>query len=182
MENKNLWISIGAVIIIGIIIFSFINQNNNSDDINEQEMNVSEQELEQNNEQELIIENGQVPKFINLNLFLQDKSKVESGDCGITQQTTVTVPYTKRTADASLRFLLDNGGELSKYANYKDVRIENGIAKIELENSMTKDGQPISSLSSCEITHLESVLNDTLTQYSSINSIEIFSPEGKINF
>ncbi len=115
-----------------------------------------------------------------LTLYVQDKEAARTKDCGVTIKETRLVPKTTAVADTSLKMLF--ASELSQYGTYKSVSISNGIAKVELQNNKTASGNPISSLSSCEIIHLTSVLNTTLTQYPTINSVELYSPEGKIEF
>jgi len=118
--------------------------------------------------------------LMSLTLYIQNKEVAKTSDCGVTQKIVYQVPKTSAVADASLKILFD--GELSDYGVYKSVDISNGVAKVELESENTPLGFPISSLSSCQISQLTSVLKDTLTQYSSIKSVELYSPRGKIEF
>ncbi len=90
------------------------------------------------------------------------------------------IPKTTAVADASLKILFAD--ELANYGVYESVSIVNSVARVMLESDLTKTGAPINSLSSCESSHLLSVINNTLTQYSSIKSVELFSPKGQINF
>jgi hypothetical protein len=187
LKNRDFWTIVVSIIIIGLVIFSFINKRLGSNDLENFNLEgFTEQETEsiQENDAENDLSGGDKNslKFMTLNIFVQDESKINSEGCDATKQMSITVPYSQRIAHESLNFLFNNGGDLSEYANYKDVKIENGIAKIELSNSLTKSGAPISSLSSCQIEHLNSVLDKTLTQYSTVNSVEIFSPEGQIIF
>lgn len=103
-------------------------------------------------------------------------------DCAINKKITVQVPKSEAIADASLKYLFST--ELSKYAVYKSVEIASGTAKIMLESDMTPAGYPIGALSSCQSQNLFSVLKDTLTQYPSITSVELYSPkqEKRIEF
>ena len=83
-------------------------------------------------------------------------------------------------ADASLKILFEK--ELAQYGVYKSVTVSGGVAKVMLDSENMQSGFPIGGLSSCESGHLLSVLEDTLTQYSAIKSIEVFSPKGRIEF
>lgn len=120
------------------------------------------------------------PQTMELSLYIQDKSYVATSSCSVTKKVTYKVIKTVAVADASLKILFS--GELSAYGIYKSVSIVNGTAKVMLENSMTPKGYPISALSSCESSHMSAVLKDTLTQYSSVKSVELWSPEGIIQF
>lgn len=120
-----------------------------------------------------------VPESMTLSVYTQDKNKLASS-CGITKKETFQIPKTLAVADASLRFLFTE--ELSMYGVYQSVTIEDKIAKIQLASDTIPTGRPYSSLSSCEVEHLTSVLKETLTQYDSITSVELYSPEGKIDF
>jgi len=113
-------------------------------------------------------------------LYIQDKEIAATSDCGVTKKVVYRVPKTIAVADASLKILFSE--ELSKYGIYKSVSIVDGAAKIMLESDNTSQGLPISSLSSCESSHMLSVLRDTLTQNETIKSIELFSPKGIIQF
>ncbi|MFA7252295.1 MAG: hypothetical protein WC027_00345 [Candidatus Paceibacterota bacterium] len=119
-------------------------------------------------------------EFVELILYIQDKTQVATNSCSITHQVVYKIPKTTAVADASLRILFN--GELFSYGSYKSVTIVNGVAKVMLESNLTKAGKPIGSLSSCESSHLLSVLRDTLTQYDSIKSVELLSPQGSIQF
>jgi hypothetical protein len=113
----------------------------------------------------------EVPLSMPLSIYIQDKEKLATS-CSVTKKVTFQVPKTAGVADASLKLLFDE--ELSIYGVYKSVVIENTVAKVQLANNL--------SLSSCEIGHITSVLEDTLTQYNTIKSVELYSPQGKIDF
>lgn len=115
-----------------------------------------------------------------LTLYVQDKEVAKTSDCRVTYPISYQVPKTTAIADASLKILF--GGELSQYGFYKSVSVTNGIAKVMLQSDLDPAGKPIGALSSCESGHLMAVLHDTLTQYPTITSVELFSPKGKINF
>lgn len=116
-----------------------------------------------------------------ISVYIQDKELSQTNmDCGITKKVTYMVPKTTAVADASLKILFEK--ELAKYSVYKSVTVSGGVAKIILESENMPSGFPIGGLSSCESGHLLSVLEDTLTQYSTIKSVEIYSPKGKIEF
>lgn len=120
-----------------------------------------------------------VPVSMPLSIYMQDKEKLAT-TCTATKKVTFQVPKTVEVADASLKLLFDE--ELSAYGVYKSVTIENKVAKITLASDTTPAGKPYTSLSSCEIGQITSVLKDTLTQYNTITSVELYSPAGKINF
>lgn len=125
-------------------------------------------------------EKGDISEMMNLNLYIQDKELAKTKDCSATNKISYQVPKTTAVADTSLKILFAD--ELSMYGVYKSVAISNGVAKIMLASDMTSKGYPIGSLSSCESSHLVSVLTKTLTQYSTVKSIELYSPKGKIEF
>ena len=124
--------------------------------------------------------NKATEELMSLSLYVQDKETAKTSYCGVTQKVTYQVPRTTAVADTSLKILFEN--ELAQYGVYESVNISNSIAKVILASHNTPDGYPIGSLSSCESGHLLSVLRDTLTQYPEIRSIEVHSPEGKIEF
>ncbi len=115
-----------------------------------------------------------------LTLYIQNKEVAKTSDCRVTYPVTYKVPKTTAVADASLKILFNE--ELARYGVYKSVTITNSVAKVTLESDMDPKGKPLSALSSCESGHLMAVLNDTLTQYPTISSVELFSPKGKIEF
>jgi hypothetical protein len=118
---------------------------------------------------------------MSLSVYVQDKELSETKmDCRITKKVTYTVPKVATVADASLKILFEN--ELAEYAVYKSVTVSGGVAKVMLGSENMPSGYPINGLSSCESGHLLSVLNDTLTQYPTIKSVELYSPNGKIEF
>ena len=120
-----------------------------------------------------------------LTLYIQNKEIAKTSDCGVTKKVIYQVPKTTAIADASLKILFSSNagaGELSQYGVYKSVSISNSVAKVLLASENQPSGTPISSLSSCQSSHLMSVLRDTLTQYNTIKSVEIYSPKGKIMF
>jgi hypothetical protein len=131
-----------------------------------------------------IVTKDEVPsasgELMSLVLYVQDKEIAKIRDCGVTKQTIYQVPKTSAVSDASLKILFSS--ELSKYGKYKSVSIVNGVAKVVLESENTPEGLPIGGLSSCESSHLMSVLKDTLTQYKTIKSVDLYSPKGKILF
>ncbi|MDP2157410.1 MAG: hypothetical protein Q8K68_06850 [Nitrospirota bacterium] len=113
---------------------------------------------------------------MSLVLYLQDKEIARVSDCGATRRVVYTVPYTEGVADLSLRMLFED--ELAQYAGYKSVRVIDGVAEVMLEG----DRQVIGSLSSCQAGHLMNVLTDTLTQYDTITSVELYTSEGRVEF
>jgi len=119
-------------------------------------------------------------KLISISLYVQDKEAARLSDCRITQKITYQVPMTSNIPDTSLRMLFKD--ELSRYGIYDSVSVTDGVAKVMLKSDMDPRGKPLQALSSCESGHLLSVLNDTLTQYDTIKSVELHSPNGRIEF
>jgi len=119
-------------------------------------------------------------KTIELSVFTQDKKAAETGDCSVTKKELVKVSENTNIADATLEFLFAD--ELAQYGEYDSVTISGGLAKVFVKNSTLPDGRPYSALSSCEIGHLTSVTKNNLTQYGEIEFVELYSPEGKIEF
>jgi hypothetical protein len=115
-----------------------------------------------------------------VSLYVQNKQAAATSDCGVTEKVAVSLPKTEAVADASLRFLFEQ--ELSAYGTYDSLTIADKVAQVKLASDHTSSGAPLSSLSSCQITHLTSVLHDTLTQYPTITTVELYSPQGKIDF
>jgi len=109
-------------------------------------------------------------------LYQQDKEIARVSDCGATRQVVYEVPRTEGVADLSLRMLFTE--ELAAYGVYRSVRIVGGVANVTLEPNQ----RALGSLSSCESAHLMHVLTDTLTQYDTIDSVELFTSEGKVEF
>jgi ABC-type uncharacterized transport system YnjBCD permease subunit len=114
-----------------------------------------------------------------LTVFIQDKEAARVRDCRITKKVTYQVLKTSAVADASLKLLFRD--ELSRYGIYKSVTITDGVAKVMLQSDKGSAGY-LTSLTSCEVGHLLSVLNDTLKQYKTITKVELYSPEGRIEF
>ncbi len=170
MENKTI---IGFLILIAFVIAGWVLidiQNRESvKSINETEITINDDDDEK-----------EIGDTMNLVVFLQDKKVAESSDCGATYSKTITVPQTVAVAEASLEYLFAN--ELSQYGDFGSVIIKDSVAQVTIVNEQDPDGLWISSLSSCESRHLTSVLNDTLTQYDSIDSVELYSLNGKIEF
>jgi predicted lipoprotein with Yx(FWY)xxD motif len=119
-------------------------------------------------------------KLMTLVVYRQNKDEAVLRDCGITYPEKIQVLKTTAVADASLAYLFNN--ELARYGEYQSVKIEDGVAKVTINNPADPTGLFTSSLSSCESGHLFSVLEDTLTQYDSVTSVELYSPTGKIEF
>ncbi len=119
-------------------------------------------------------------EMMDLTLYVQDKEIARVSDCRVTKKITVQAPKTLTVADASLRILFED--ELYKYGFYKSVIINDGLARVILDNENTRAGSPISSLSSCESGHLMSVLKNTLMQYDNVLEVQLESPKGVIQF
>ena len=119
-------------------------------------------------------------ELMTLVVYRQNKDEAALRDCGITYPETIEVQQTTAVADASLAYLFSD--ELVRFGEYQSVVIENGVAKVTIINPADPTGFFTYSLSSCESGHLLSVLADTLTQYDSVTSVELYSPAGKIEF
>lgn len=119
-------------------------------------------------------------EMMDLTLYVQDKEVARVSDCSVTKKITVQAPKTLTVADASLRILFED--ELYKYGFYNSVVINDGLARVILDNENTRSGNPISSLSSCESGHLMSVLKNTLMQYDNVLEVQLESPKGVIQF
>ena len=113
-------------------------------------------------------------------VYRQNKAEAALRDCGTTYPETIEVRQTTAVADASLTYLFNN--ELARFGDYQSVVVDNGVAKVTINNLADPTGLFTYSLSSCESGHLLSVLTDTLTQYDSVTSVELYSPAGKIEF
>ena len=161
----------GLVIIIISIIFIFILTSKNTN------QTPSEESTDQ---AETTSEETKQDELMDITVHLQDKEVAMNSDCGVTYPKIVKVTKTKGIADASLKYLFAT--ELSKYGKYESILIKENIAQIVISNENDPNGLRISSLSSCESRHLFSVLTDTLTQYENIESVELYSPSGKIEF
>lgn len=120
------------------------------------------------------------PELMSLTVYIQDKAALAADRCDATKAVVYKVSKTTAVADTSLKLLFKD--ELANYGIYSSVSIENTVAKVQLTHNNLPSGRPYSSLSSCEIGHLTSVLTDTLTQYDSIKSVQLYSPTGKIEF
>jgi hypothetical protein len=121
-------------------------------------------------------------EMMTLVVYVQDKGAVTGpqASCTVTMPKTYIIPKTMAVADASLKILFTD--ELKSYGTYDSVTIESGVAKVMLKSNQTASGGLIGSLSSCEGGHLMAVLLDTLTQYPTIQSVELYSPGGKVEF
>jgi hypothetical protein len=119
-------------------------------------------------------------EMMDLTLYVQDKEVAKVSDCSVTKKIVVQAPKTLTVADASLRILFED--ELYKYGFYNSVVINDGLARIILDNENTRAGNPVSSLSSCESGHLMSVLKNTLMQYNNVLEVQLESPKGVIQF
>lgn len=132
--------------------------------------------------QEVVIEpvTEEEKEMMSIVVYIQDKEIATVSDCTVTKKVIYQIPKTTAVADASLRILFKY--ELSRYGVYSSMSIVNGVARVMLASNVTPQGGLIGGLSSCEGGHLLSVLTDTLTQYEAITSVELYSPEGKIEF
>lgn len=119
-------------------------------------------------------------EMMSITVFIQDKEAARTSDCSITVPVVYEIPKTQAVLDASLKTLFEE--ELVRYGTYESVEIVDTTARVNLATSDTQSGASLSSLSSCEVGHLTSVLTDTLTQYDGFDSVEIYSPEGLVEF
>ena len=118
-------------------------------------------------------------RFVLLTLDVQDEEIARTSDCGATRTIVRLVPRTDSVVDASIRALFNR--ELSTYATYESVTVEDGLAKILVSKDADPEGRTIGSLSSCEGRHLFSVLLKTLGRYG-VTSIELHTADGKVEF
>lgn len=132
--------------------------------------------------EESVLDTNQTPaeEVIPVVVYLQNKEAAMVSDCGITYPKAIDIPRTTAVADASLAFLFTE--ELAQYGTYQSVVVNDGVAKVTIVNQADPTGMWISSMSSCESSHLFSVIEDTLTQYSAITAVELYSPTDKIDF
>lgn len=118
--------------------------------------------------------------LVNVDVYLQNKEIARTSDCSITKKVNVSISADEEMFIHSvIRFLFED--ELSKYGEYESVQVSGQVAQIYLKSNQTPQGTPVGSLSSCEVGHLYSVLEDTLKQYS-IEKIKFYFPEGKREF
>ena len=98
-------------------------------------------------------------------------------DCSAVKSFTAQVPKTTAIADASLRTLFSIEMPLNRFGTYDSVKIENGIAKVFFYEKMI-------SYSSCESAQLRAIIEKTLTQYPTIQKVELYraSDRSKIEF
>jgi hypothetical protein len=125
-------------------------------------------------------ESRQTSEFMTLYFYVQDKEAAQDSSCGVTYKVERKVERSSAVADATLKILYDQ--ELASYGNYKSVSISDGVVRVMLESDAISQGRVISGLSSCEKEHLLSVLNDSLTQYETIQSVELYTPSGIVEF
>jgi hypothetical protein len=115
-----------------------------------------------------------------ITLFIQNKEIARTSDCGVTQQISKIIPKTNNLIDSAVKVLFED--ELSNYGVYEKVEISNKVAKVFLKSENMPSGRLITGLSSCENQHLFSILKDTISYYQKIETVEIYSPKGKIEF
>lgn len=115
-----------------------------------------------------------------ITLFIQNKEIARTSDCGVTQQISKIIPKTNNLIDSAVKVLFED--ELSNYGVYEKVEISNKVAKVFLKSENMPSSRLITGLSSCENQHLFSILKDTISYYQKIETVEIYSPKGKIEF
>lgn len=186
-------IALIILLVIGFIVFTNIwniNCRNIPNDFNEiiqwdrgdSESPVSKCDawLKHKEEYELIKNKTNQYTTVSVDVYLQNKETARVSDCSATEKVTTSIEINKKgIEDSVLQFLFES--ELSMYGEYESVEVSDGVAQIYLKSDQTPMGNPLSSLSSCEIQHLQSVLKDTLKQYL-VERIELYSPKGKIDF
>ena len=175
---------IGSLVVILCLIWLLNNQKSNEQENKFNDSNALEEQtsntLDQPNDN---LNKGK--KEMDLVVYLQDKQAAITTDCGVTYKKIIQIPKTIAVADASLRYLFSD--ELAQYGDYQSLVIQDKVARITLTDKSNSDNndstaRKISSLSSCEARHLFAVLIDTLTQYDSVDSVELYSQSGKIEF
>lgn len=112
-------------------------------------------------------------------VYVQDEELINQ-TCEATKQTIIRASSEASKYSEILTYLFEN--ELNSYGLYDSYTIIDRELKILLESNMRSDGRPISSLSSCEIEHLQSSLFKTFTQFEEIDSVALYSPQGVVEF
>ena len=111
-------------------------------------------------------------------LYIQDESMIDQ-TCAATKQKIITVSSEKNKYSEILEYLFET--ELQAYGEYDSFLIVDNQLKIMFASDMRPDNRPISSLSSCEIEHIQTVLSSTFTQFDDISSVALYSPAGVID-
>lgn len=112
-------------------------------------------------------------------IYVQDAELINQ-TCEATKQTTIMVSSEIEKYSEALVYVFEN--ELKSYGLYDSYTVTDKELKILLESNTRPDGRPLSSLSSCEIEHLQSTLFKTFTQFEEIDSVALYSPEGVVEF
>ena len=167
---KNKIIIIILIIVIGIALYIDLKKDKPNN------VNIIQENIATTTEVLALTEDD----YMDISIYIQDKNVARTRDCGLTTKIEYTIPKTPTVTNTVLKILFAD--ELKKYGNYDSVNVVNGVAKVMLTSDMTPEGKTMDSLSSCESGHLLSVLKDTLKQYESINSVELYSPKGAIMF
>lgn len=113
-------------------------------------------------------------------IYIQDKEIVETTDCSVVKPIQIKIKANEEKYNQIAQYLFDT--ELKSYANYQKIKLKNRILQIYVESDLRPDGRPLTSLSSCEIAHLYSVLEKTFTQFDEVDSVELFVGESKVEF
>lgn len=176
--KKRIVVALISLISTGVLVAIFVSLYANSTTVSKGKItNTQVTNIDTQDDQKDPIK---ITEMMPITLFVQNKEAAATADCGITEKVTRQVPKTSAIADASLKYLFSN--ELKQYGTYDSVTIANGIATVNLKSDSTPSGTKISSLSSCEVRHLQAVVTDTLTQYKTVQSVVFMSPQGKIQF
>ena len=124
------------------------------------------------------IKKENLPKQELVTVFIQDKEIAANSDCSVVDTFQIQINADENKFEQIAKYLFAN--ELQTYATYQEMQLENSILKIYFKSDVRPDGRPITSLSSCEISHLYSVLEKTFTQFEQVKSIELFVGERKL--
>jgi hypothetical protein len=124
------------------------------------------------------VEQNQTQEMMSVTVYVQDKEQARISDCSITIPVAYQILKQDNIIDASLKKLFEE--ELALYGVYQSVKIENNIAQVFIGPGL--NNKKLESLSSCEIGHLFAVLEDTLTQYDAVSTVELYMDGEKVEF
>jgi hypothetical protein len=106
-----------------------------------------------------------------ITIFIKDKEITTNFDCSAVEPIQIQINSNQNKFEKITQYLFTN--ELQTYAQYQKIQVEDLILKIYLKSDTRPDGRPLTSLSSCEMAHLYSVLEKTFTQFEEIKSVEL---------
>jgi hypothetical protein len=175
-KNIKLLVLLVILIIIGIVLFQKTNENIFSGCLADVKMCPDGSSVGRVGGKCEFAECPETQKqTVPITLYIQDKEVARVSDCRVTIPKTIDIDINDDPFEVSLKELFKE--ELSRFGEFDKYEFENDLIKVYL-----KSDDKIVGLSSCEVGHLMSVLNDTLTQYDEIKNVELYSPSGKIEF